>query len=53
MDNNIVLTKEEYMELVKLKARVEVVADIVANNSYVSIAEICTVLGIKEGKKDA
>ena len=47
MEETIMLTREEFMELIKNKVRVEVVADIIAKNNYVSTDEICAVLGIE------
>ena len=51
MENNVVLTREEFMELIKIKIRVEVVEEFVKHH-YASADEIYAMLGI-EVEKDA
>lgn len=52
MEENIILTREEFMELIRIKIRVEVLEDVIADNPYISADTICAMLGI-EVKKDA
>jgi hypothetical protein len=52
MEENIILTRKEFMELIRIKTRVEALADVIANAKYVSTDTICAMLGI-EVNKDA
>ena len=47
MENNVVLTREEFMELVKLKTRIEVLADYLEEDKYISTNVLCAILGIE------
>lgn len=47
MEDNVVLTREEFMELIRIKIRVEVLEDVIADNPYISADTICAMLGIE------
>lgn len=47
MEGNINLTIEEYMELIRIKVRVEALADVIASDKFVSTDTICAMLGIE------
>lgn len=49
MEDNVILTREEFMELIKIKVRVEVVEEF-ANHHYASPDEIYAMLGIEVTK---
>lgn len=52
MEDNVILTREEFMEFIKLKTRVEVLVDFIKNDKYADKETIYAILGIGV-KKDA
>ena len=50
MEETITITKEEYMELIKLKVRVETIVDFIEADTYLSKEIVFAILGIKEDK---
>ena len=47
MEETIIISREEYMELMKCKIKIEVLADLVAKEIFVSTDTILAALGIE------
>ena len=47
MEDNVTLTREEYMELIRIKVRVEALADVMREIPYLSLEMITAMLGIE------